>query len=178
MLIRFGSVLFLKPNYNFGLPSLVRFQPNRTDEHPYHSELFYLGWWQVIYSHVLHPSWEHAIGHSKLLGSPSKHHREQSIFGMTEGTRLFVLWDACQSIFGPSNSILLSQVTWGDTNSVLSPLKQVSGSPKVTQSLGFVSRPSDSNLSFDITSRFEFISRDVCLHFEKLSWIRIGRSRF
>ena len=36
------------------------------------------------------------------------------------------------------------------------------GSPKVTQSLGFRSKPSDSKPSLEIASRFEFISRDVC----------------
>ena len=39
---------------------------------------------------------------------------------------------------------------------------QASGSPEVTQSLGFRSRPSDLNPSLEITSRFEFISWDVC----------------
>ena len=41
-------------------------------------------------------------------------------------------------------------------------LQAGSGSPEVTQSLGFGSRLSDLNPSLEIASRFEFISRDVC----------------
>ena len=37
-----------------------------------------------------------------------------------------------------------------------------SGSPKVTQLLGFGSSPSDLNLSLEITSEFGFVSWDVC----------------
>ena len=45
---------------------------------------------------------------------------------------------------------------------IRSILYEGSGSPKVTQSLGFGSGPSDLNPSLEIVSQFKFISRDVC----------------